>query len=178
MFIGLQFIWPHNALGLGCLAFLVLLLDTSERRFPDAVMVLGIDATVVVASLFIVGGAVENTPIVSHFSQYLYQHRGNGLVEVVAYLLTAVISADGAAATLAPIVHNLSSGSMLSAWQLASGICAGSSVFLTSASAGPILYATCKSCGHELSFRAYARFGFPFSLAMIAIYVILNSVLT
>jgi len=66
---------------------------------------------------------------------------------------------------------------MLSAWQLSSGICAGSSVFLTSASAGPILYATCKGYGHELSFRAYARFGFPFSLVMMAIYVTLNSVL-
>lgn len=65
---------------------------------------------------------------------------------------------------------------MFSAWQLASGICAGSSVFLTSASAGPILYAISRLSGFDLTFRAYARFGLPFSLLMMAMYIWLNKV--
>jgi len=98
------------------------------------------------------------------------------VIEAIAYILTAGISADGSAAMLAPLVHRISGGTMFSAWQLASGICAGSSVFLTSASAGPILYAISRLSGFDLTFRAYARFGLPFSLLMMAMYIWLNKV--
>ena len=175
-FIGLQFVFPHQTLVLACTALLVLLLLTPERHQTEALTVLGLEPIIVIGSLFIVAGGVEHTPWVQHFTDNLARQSGPGVIEVIAYLLTAGISADGSAAMLAPLVHQISGGSMFSAWQLASGICAGSSVFLTSASAGPILYAVSRLSGFDLTFRAYARFGLPFSLLMMAMYILLNRV--
>jgi Na+/H+ antiporter NhaD/arsenite permease-like protein len=87
--------------------------------------------------------------------------------------VTAAISADGAAAMLTQLVHTQANGAYSAAWSLASGICAGSSMLLTSASAGPILIEVAHRNNVELSFRDYAKFGVPFSAAMIAIYLLL-----
>lgn len=175
-FIGLQFVLPHQALVLACTALLVLVLLTPERHRTEALTVLGIEPIVVIGSLFVVAAGVEHTRWVGVLTAHLAGNSNLGVIETVAYVLTAGISADGAAAMLAPLVHQASSGSMSSAWQLASGICAGSSVFLTSASAGPIMYAIARLSGFTLTFRAYARFGLPFSLLMMLMYVLFNRV--
>lgn len=175
-FIGLQFVFPHQTLVLACAALLVLVLLTPERHRTEALTVLGLEPIIVIGSLFVVAAAVSHTPWVLNFNAYLAHKSTPGLIEAVAYVLTAGISADGAAAMLAPLVHQTTGGSMISAWQLASGICAGSSVFLTSASAGPILYAISRLSGFTLTFRAYARFGLPFSILMVAMYLLLNRV--
>ena len=63
--------------------------------------------------------------------------------------MTLGISADGAAAALVHPLHAWTNGSLLTAWKLAAGICAGSSVFLTSASAGPIALCTLQTEPHR-----------------------------
>ncbi len=175
-FIGLQFFLSHQVLLLASAALLVLVLLTPERNRTEALTVLGLEPVIVIGSLFVIAGAVEHTPWVRCVTHYLAHKTGLGVIETVAYLLTAGVSADGSAAMLAPLVHQISGGTTFSAWQLASGICAGSSMFLTSASAGPILYAISRLCGFDLTFRAYARFGLPFSVLMLAMYIGLNKV--
>ena len=66
-------------------------------------------------------------------------------------------------------------GSLEAAWSLASGICAGSTALLTSASAGPILIEATKRSGAPMSFRTYAAFGVPFSMVMLLSYLMLSS---
>jgi Na+/H+ antiporter NhaD/arsenite permease-like protein len=107
-----------------------LILCTPKEKRVEAYTTLGLEVIVVIFSIFIVAKAVEHTPLVHHMAEFLKAHQDNGAIELVAYLLTAGISADGAAATLAPVVHRLTEGSMFSAWQLACGICAGSSTLL------------------------------------------------
>lgn len=173
-FIGLQFAFPHHALVTGSAVLAMLILCTPKEHRIDGYTALGLDAIVVICSLFVVASGVEHTPFVANLATFLNAHRGSGAIEIVAYGLTSAISADGAAATLGPVVHQMSSGSLLSAWQLACGICAGSSTLLTAASAGPIINTVSRNAGHELTFRDYSRFGFPFSLLMMAIYLAVN----
>jgi len=172
-FLVAQFMFPKHAMVSGALCFATLLLYIPREKHTDALTVLGLDAILVIVSLFIVAGAVESTPLAHHIAELLKQH-STGTIEVIAYGLTSAISADGSAAMLAPIVHKVSNGGMLAAWQLAAGICAGSSMLLTSASAGPIINSISKENGNELTFRAYASFGIPFSLIMLVTYLILN----
>jgi Na+/H+ antiporter NhaD/arsenite permease-like protein len=174
-FIGLQFVFPSGALQLSALALLTLILLVPEGERADAFMVLGLEPIVVIASLFTIASTVQRTPLFSSLAS-LVMHPGHGHIELTAYFATLAISADGAAAALVQLVHGSSNGSVLSAWQLAGGICAGSSALLTSASAGPIIYALVRLHGHELSFRRYAAFGIPFSIVMIVVSILFNMV--
>lgn len=173
-FIGAQFAFPKHSLVVGAAVLAGQILLASDDRRLAAYTTLGIDAIIVICSLFVVAGAVETTPFVHGLAEHLKNHQATGAIEITAYLLTAGISADGAAATLAPLVHDLSGGSMLSAWQLACGICAGSSTLLIAASAGPIINSVSRNSGHELTFRDYMRFGLPFSLLMMVFYLVFN----
>jgi Na+/H+ antiporter NhaD/arsenite permease-like protein len=173
-FIFLQFVFPKLSLATGSLVFVALVLLTPSDKRTKAFFALGLDATLVITSLFIVAGAVEQTPFVADLAEWLGQHRIPGLIEIAAYVLTIAISADGAAATLAPLVHSFSGGTMISAWQLASGICSGSSSLLTSASAGPVLNSISKQANCELTYRKYAGFGLAFSFVMLVIYLAIN----
>jgi Na+/H+ antiporter NhaD/arsenite permease-like protein len=177
VFIGLQFLFPKDALVVGCLVLAGLVLLTREERRLDAYTSLGLEAIVVILSLFIVAASVEATPAVQALRHWLETHRGVGPIETVAYLLTTGISADGSAATLVRVVHDSNQGTMFSAWQLACGICAGSSTLLTAASAGPIINSVSRSAGHELTFKAYSRFGLPFSALMMGLYLMMNFIL-
>lgn len=178
VFIAAQFMFPRHSLvtGAAVLAGQILLMPNDRRL--DAYTTLGLEAIIVICSLFVLAGAVEHTPLVHQLAEHLRNHNGNGSIEITAYLLTAGISADGAAATLAPLVHTLSGGSMLSAWQLACGICAGSSTLLIAASAGPIINSVSRNAGHELTFREYMKFGLPFSLLMMILYLAFNLIAT
>lgn len=174
VFISAQFVFPRHSLVVGATVLAGQILLTPDERRMAAYTTLGLDAIIVICSLFIIAGAVETTPFVHHLAEQLKNHQANGAIEITAYFLTAGISADGAAATLAPLVHNLSGGSMLSAWQLACGICAGSSTLLIAASAGPIINSVSRDSGNELTFRKYMQFGLPFSLVMMGFYLVFN----
>lgn len=176
VFLALQFCFPAHSLVVGSALLAVLLLARPEDKRIDALVVLGLEAVLVIVSIFILAAAVDRTPAVELLTAYLRDHNGNGLIEVLAFALTSGISADGAAATLAPIIHGADS-SMGSAWALASGICAGSSALLTAASAGPVLNAVSKVAGSELSFRDYAKTGIPFALLMLGMYVLYNTLI-
>ena len=174
IFITAQFAFPKHSLVVGAAVLAGQILLMPDDRRLTAYTTLGLEAIIVICSLFVIAAAVETTPLVQDLSAHLKANQANGAIEITAYLLTTGISADGAAATLAPLVHNLSGGSMLSAWQLACGICAGSSTLLIAASAGPILNSVSRDSGNELTFRQYMRFGLPFSLLMMAFYLFFN----
>lgn len=173
-FILLQFVLPTHTLVIGAAVFVALIVFTPRERHVEAYTALGLESIMVICSLFVVAASVEHTPVVHWLAERLKDNQEFGAIEIVAYLLTAAISADGAAATLAPLVHGVSEGSMLSAWQLASGICAGSSTLLTAASAGPVINSVSRNAGRELTFREYSRFGIGFSLVMAAVYLAFN----
>lgn len=173
-FIGLQFAFPKYALVTGCLVLGALICFTPREKHVEAYTALGLEAIIVIVSLFIVASAVEHTPVVHYLAEYLKSNQRGGAIEFVAYLLTTGISADGSAATLAPVVHRISAGSFSSAWALASGICAGSSTLLTAASAGAIINAVSRRAGCELTFRTYSAFGVPFSIVMMVLYLTFN----
>ena len=174
VFLLLQFLLPQHSLVIGSALLAGLLLLRHDARRVDGLVVLGLEAIIVIVSIFVVASTVELTPAVAQLVAYLRQHPGGGLVEMIAFGLTSGVSADGAAATLAPIVHTACDGSLLGALQLQSGICAGSSALLTAASAGPVLNAVSKASGCEVTFRGYAKFGVPFALLMLAVYVLYN----
>ena len=173
-FIALQFVFPTSGLSIAACALLALIMATPEQERGDALMVLGLEPVVVVASLFAIAATVQRTPLFGSLAAIVNQS-GVGRIEAVSYIMALTISADGAAAALVRAIHDGSQGSLLSAWQLACGICAGSSAMLTSASAGPILYALAKLNGNEISFRRYAAFGVPFSFVMLVVSFIYNT---
>jgi Na+/H+ antiporter NhaD/arsenite permease-like protein len=167
-----QFFFPTQALALGSLFLIILISTTPNERRAEAFTALGLEVIIVLLGLFLVGKAVEHTPFVEHMTHYLAEGQSRNGIEIIAYFMTGGISADGAATTLAPIVFKSTHGSMISAWALAGGICAGSSIALTSASAGPIINSISKASGHELTFRDYAKLGTPFSIIMLVIYIV------
>jgi Na+/H+ antiporter NhaD/arsenite permease-like protein len=167
---GSQF-FSSTATLLVALAIMVIFLATSSR-FMVSAFILGQETIIAIVGLFVLAVSVEQTPLMHSLVQEMI-HNTKGGVELAAYLVTAAISADGAAAMLTQLVHTQANGAYSAAWSLASGICAGSSMLLTSASAGPILIEVAHRNNVELSFRDYAKFGVPFSAAMIAIYLLL-----
>lgn len=153
------------------LAIMITFLATS-KRFMISAFILGQETIIAIVGLFVLAVSVEQTPMMHTLVQQMMNNSVGG-VELAAFFVTAAISADGAAAMLTQLVHTQANGAYSAAWSLASGICAGSSMLLTSASAGPILMEVAHRNNVELSFRDYAKFGVPFSTAMISIYLLL-----
>ncbi|MFH1870211.1 MAG: SLC13 family permease [Pseudomonadota bacterium] len=168
-----QILQPVYALA-GSMAILALLLACrASSDFVRSTFVLGDEAVLAIAALFTISAVIEHSPLLAVLvEKSLTNHSGS--IEVVAFLVTSLISADGAATMLASVVHAKHDGSLDAAWSLASGICAGSTALLTSASAGPILIEAAKKSGVSLSFRTYAVFGVPFSLLMLTGYLSLS----
>lgn len=166
----LQMLPPGYALA-GSMAVLALLLACrSSGDFVRSALVLGDEAVLAIAALFTISAVIEHSPVMAALVETLLTTHDGG-IELVAYFVTGFISADGAATMLASVVHGKHDGSLDAAWSLASGICAGSTALLTSASAGPILMEAAKRSGASLSFRTYAGFGVPFSLLMLMGYL-------
>ncbi len=166
---GSQF-FSTTATLLVAITIMVIFLATS-KRFMVSTFILGQETIIAIIGLFVLAVCVEQTPMMHSAVQAMIQNKLGG-VELAAYLVTAAISADGAAAMLTQLVHTQANGAYSAAWSLASGICAGSSMLLTSASAGPILIEVTNRNNVELSFRDYATFGVPFSFTMIVIYLL------
>lgn len=168
-----QMLSPTYALAVSMAIFAALLAFRTGGDFLRSTFILGEEAVLAIAALFTISAAIEHSPVLTIIAEKLLANR-NGGVETVAFFITSLISADGAAAMLGPVVHAKHGGSLQSAWSLASGICAGSTALLTSASAGPILMEAAKRSGAPMSFRTYAGFGIPFSLIMLGSYLLLS----
>jgi Na+/H+ antiporter NhaD/arsenite permease-like protein len=168
-----QMLSPTYALAVSMAILATLLAFRTGGDFLRSTFVLGEEAVLAIAALFTISAAIEHSPLLTVIAEKLLANR-NGGVEAVAFFVTSLISADGAAAMLAPVVHAKHDGSLQAAWALASGICAGSTALLTSASAGPILMEAAKRSGAPFSFRTYAAFGIPFSLIMLGSYLLLS----
>jgi len=158
------------ALAISMLTLAALFTARNPREFVRSVLVLGDEAVIAIAALLTLSSCIEQTPLLHHLAESFLQGE-RGTIEITAYFITALISADGAAAMLAQTVHDQAHGSFESAWSLASGICAGSTAMLTSASAGPVLIEVSRRMGAPLTFRHYAAFGLPFSLLMLLAYL-------
>jgi Na+/H+ antiporter NhaD/arsenite permease-like protein len=169
-----QMLSPTYALAVSMAILAALLAFRSTGDFVRSTLVLGDEAVLAITALFTISAVIEQSPVLTMIAETMLTNR-NGGVEVVAFLVTSLISADGAATMLAPVVHAKHNGSLDAAWSLASGICAGSTAFLSSASAGPILIEAAKHSGAPLSFRTYAAFGAPFSMVMLLSYLMLSS---
>ncbi len=165
-----QLMPPVYALAASMVVLALLLASRASGDFVRCTFVLGDEAVLAITALFTISAVIEHSPLLTVLVQELLTNH-NGGIEVVAYLITSLISADGAATMLASIVHTKHDGSLEAAWSLASGICAGSTALLTSASAGPVLIEAAKRSGVSLSFRTYAGFGVPFSLLMLVGYL-------
>lgn len=151
------------------LAIMIIFLAVT-KRFMVSAFILGQETIITIIGLFVLAVSVEQTPMMHIFVNKLI-HSSIGGIEMAAFLVTAAISADGAAAMLTQLVHTQTHGAYSAAWSLAAGICAGSSMLLSSASAGPILIEVAHRYKVEISFRDYAKFGIPFSVVMILIYM-------
>jgi hypothetical protein len=173
LLFALQLLPPTQALAgsMGVLAVLLAMGSTDE--FVKKTFVLGDEAVLAISGLFVIAAMIEHSPLMSMFIDDMLH--GSGKVEIAAFLITSMISADGAAAMLASVVHSAHAGSFDSAWALASGICAGSSALLTSASAGPVLIEASRRAGAPITFRDYAFFGVPFSMLMLGSYLVLRA---
>lgn len=169
-----QMLPPAYALAVSMAILAALLAFRSTGDFVRSTFVLGDEAVLAIAALFTISAVIEHSPVLATIAETMLTNR-NGGVEIVAFLVTSLISADGAATMLAPVVHAKHDGSLDAAWSLASGICAGSTALLTSASAGPILIEAAKRSGAPMSFRTYAVFGVPFSIIMLLSYLTLSS---
>ncbi|MEP6754572.1 MAG: SLC13 family permease [Chthonomonadales bacterium] len=175
-FIASQFS-PFGGMQIASAILLPLLIMTPSEKRAKTLLALGLEPTLVILSIFIVAGNAEQSNFIKHIVDLVHSHSGVGHVEALAYFLTAGISADGAAMTLAAAIHSATAGNLLSAWQLAGGICAGSSMLASSASAGPVLCLIARENGSsKFSFRSYAKFGVPFSVLMLVIYIGMNAI--
>jgi Na+/H+ antiporter NhaD/arsenite permease-like protein len=169
-----QMLPPTYALAVSMAILAALLAFRTSGDFVRSTFVLGDEAVLAIAALFTISAVIEHSPVLTMIAETMLSNR-NGGVEIVAFFVTSLISADGAATMLAPVVHAKHDGSLEAAWSLASGICAGSTALLTSASAGPILIEAAKRSGAPMSFRTYAAFGVPFSMVMLVSYLTLSS---
>lgn len=161
---------PAMALAISLVTLAALFAVRNPREFVRSALILGDEAVIAISAFFTLSSCIEQTPFLHHLAESFLQGE-RGMIEVTAYFITALISADGAAAMLASTVHAQSDGSFAAAWSLASGICAGSTAMLTSASAGPVLIEVSRRMGAPLTFRYYAAFGLPFSILMLAAYL-------
>jgi len=156
------------------LAFIFLL--TSPYNFSQQAMVLGEETILTIIGLLILSTCMDHSYILNSMAKN-FLTGDHKKIELMAYILSAFMSADGAAAMLASVVQVHYACSSAATWSLATGICAGSSALLTSVSAGPILFEVSKRFGMNITFRRYAFFGLPISLFMLFFYAVINHVL-
>lgn len=168
--IGSQFV-STSATVVTAVLILATALATS-RNVVTSAYVLGGEAVLAITGLFILATTIQHTPLAQSSVDSMLDQPGG--VALTSYFVTAIISADGAAGMLTTLVHAHAHGDFSAAWALAAGICAGSSMLLSSASAGPILIEAAKREGVDVTFRSYAAFGVPFSIVMIVLYLLIN----
>lgn len=156
-----------------------------------------LDSLCFIIALFIIGGVLECTGVLSQIAQYIISLTNqNGYLIMLAILFMAFtiatfLSAGPAAATLIPICLNLSPlvENKLIFAALALGILAGSSMLPWSATGGPVLFGEVNRFLSEVkvgeenerrirelyNLKSYIAFSIPFSLIILftsAIYLL------
>ncbi len=181
-FIVISFLWSEMSLHIAGILLLFQLLwiqlqtvrynvRTNHENDYSTIMVIGTDALFVISGIFVLAAVLEKTVLVEMLIRLSKQWSHiPGVGESIAGISTIFLSADGAAALLSPIFHGASQ-SIIQGMALQRGICPGSTVFLISDSAGPLLASICERYGTPLSFRTYAKYG-----AMSAILIMIVNV--
>lgn len=163
-----------------------------QRKNPmDAMNELQImDSITFLAALFIMGGILENCGFLKQVADSIMGITGNSsylialAVLLIAFVISTLLSAGPAAATLLPICQALESlvPSKFIYVALALGILAGSSMLPWSATGGPILFSEVnrflkqvhnvsdrKRIEEIFSLKKYVAFSIPFSVVMLGI---------
>lgn len=143
-----------------------------------------VEATLFLLSLFIMVGAVRHTGIFADISLWLtgLELAGPAKLAVfitVAALLTGVFSAGPSMAALLEVAPALTTAMPRTAVYvgLAMGVCAGSSLFLTAATSGPLAQAMTERAGIVTADGRPLRFGFAefLPIGLLAFVLILGA---
>ena len=138
------------------------------------------------AGLFIIVGALSETGVIAMLAQGLVDLTGgNVFITMLAILFgSAIISSflDNIpfVATMIPIILALEADGIDSTglwWALSLGACLGGNGTLIGASANVVLSDISKKFGHEITFMAFFKHGFPImilTVAIAAIYMIIR----
>ncbi len=171
-----------------------ILLLVQKKNPMDALNELQImDSITFLAALFLMGGILENCGFLKLVSNYIIGITGSSsylialAVLMIAFVISTLLSAGPAAATLLPICQALETavpGKFIYV-ALALGILAGSSMLPWSATGGPILFSEVnrflkrvhnvseRKCIEQIfSLKKYMAFSVPFSLGMIVIDIV------
>jgi len=155
---------PDLICWLGVIAALLSRARLGERLVRTRV---DVEATLFLLSLFIMVGAVRHTGVFSDISLWLtgLELPGQAKLAVfiaVAAVLTGVFSAGPSMAALLEVAPALTTTMPKTAVYvgLALGVCAGSSLFLTAATSGPLAQAMTERAGIVTADGKPLRFGF------------------
>jgi Na+/H+ antiporter NhaD/arsenite permease-like protein len=155
---------PDLICWLGVIAALLSRAHLGERLVRTRV---DVEATLFLLSLFIMVGAVRHTGVFSDISHWLTTLDLPGQAKLavfiaVAAVLTGVFSAGPSMAALLEVAPALTSTMPKTAVYvgLAMGVCAGSSLFLTAATSGPLAQAMTERAGIVTADGKALRFGF------------------
>ncbi len=130
------------------------------------------------AGLFIIVGAMSETGVIAMLAQWLIDITGGNLLITMLVILfgSAVISSflDNIpfVATMIPIITALAADGLdVTAmwWALSLGACLGGNGTLIGASANVVLSDISKKFGHEITFIAFFKHGFPIMLLTVVI---------
>lgn len=170
-------ITPDLICWLGVIAALLSRAHLGERLMRTRV---DVDALLFLLSLFIMVGAVRQTGVFTDISAWLAGLQLGGPAKLavfisVAAVLTGLFSAGPSMAALLEVAPALTQTMPKTAVYvgLAMGVCAGSSLFLTAATSGPLAQAMAERAGIVCADRRPLRFGFaeflPIGLLAFAI---------
>lgn len=177
-FIALQFFRRdlETAVAAGAILF-ALLAERDEDRLR-AMHALGIDVYATLAAVFVIADCIAHAALGGLLHQLIEStHGAVWAVAISSYVGTGLTEAASWASAAAPLTHQANPGHA-GAWALGAGICAGSSSVLTAASAGIVLWSESgRFPGHQVTFRSYFPFGVLGSLAMLAAFVLVLSIL-
>lgn len=177
-FISIQLAFPAYEIAAGGIAILVAVLGARANFRLQTLQAFGLDAYLILASVFVIGHAVAESGIGAFLRDTVAA--SDGAIWVIAlssYVGTGLTEAASWASAAAPITHAVDD-SHGAAWALGAGICAGSSSLLTAASAGVLLWSQSrKHPGHEVSFASYLPFGLLVSVGMLGVYTLVLTII-
>jgi Na+/H+ antiporter NhaD/arsenite permease-like protein len=177
-FIGFQYFFHQYEIAGAAAAILVAVLADRKEHRLESLKSLDLDVYFVLASVFVIARTVDQSALGDHLRLFVQSMSGAPwAIALSSFLGTAVTEAASWAAAVAHTTHD-ANPSHAGAWALGSGICAGSSALLTSASAGIILLTESRRFrGHEVNFSAYMGFGLAGSILMLAFYILCFSLI-
>ena len=179
------FVWNRLPVGIVALGVALSLWATGVLTLDESLAGFGSPTVVFIASLFVVAEALDASGITTWAGQQVIAHAGDSqtrllvLTMLTGALLSALITPNGAAAALIPMVVILAVRSRLSPSRLLMPLAfsahAGSLLALTGSPVNVLISeAASDAGGSELRFFEFARVGVPLLVGTILIVVLLG----